>query len=213
MTSINRWTVSALLFAIMGFSSLAHAALIDTDPSDGMVYDDDLNITWLADANFAKTSGADADGRMTWADANAWAASLRVGGVADWRLPTTLQSDASCTGGRFNCTGSEMGHLFYNELGGTAGSSILSSSDPDLALFSNVQSDFYWSGTEFAPNPSNAWFFLFDLGNQFAFSKDSTVFAWAVHSGNVSGTVPEPATVWLFGSGLIGLLGLVRRKR
>ncbi|MCP4042838.1 MAG: VPLPA-CTERM sorting domain-containing protein, partial [Gammaproteobacteria bacterium] len=31
-------------------------------------------------------------------------------------------------------------------------------------------------------------------------------------SGDVS-AVPVPAAVWLFGSGLIGLLGVARRKR
>ena len=37
-------------------------------------------------------------------------------------------------------------------------------------------------------------------------------YSWAVHAGNV-GAVPVPAAVWLFGSGLIELLGLARRKR
>ena len=105
------------------------------------VYDTDLDITWLADANLAKTSGFDADGQMNWANANAWAAGLTVGGIGGWRLPTTADPDASCTDDPagttpssdpfgWNCTGSEMGHLFYNELGGTASNSILTSGDP-----------------------------------------------------------------------------------
>ncbi len=49
----------------------AGAALIDRGSfADGfggfmnLIYDDDLNITWLGDANFAKTSGFDVDGQM-----------------------------------------------------------------------------------------------------------------------------------------------------
>lgn len=51
----------------------AQAALIDR--SGGMLYDDVLNITWLQDANYAKTSGYDADGKSSWAAANTWAAN------------------------------------------------------------------------------------------------------------------------------------------
>ena len=36
--------------------------------------------------------------------------------------------------------------------------------------------------------------------------------AWAVQSGDV-GAVPVPAAVWLFGSGLLGLVGVARRKK
>ncbi len=41
-----------------------------------MVYDDVLDITWLADANYAQTSGYDSDGRMNFSAANTWAAGL-----------------------------------------------------------------------------------------------------------------------------------------
>lgn len=115
-----------------------------------------------------------------------------------------------CTG--FSCTGSEMGHLFYNELGGAAGSSILSSSDPDLAKFSNIQSGYYWSATEFALNTDNAWSFLFSAGDQYFSDKTTSNIAWAVHSGDVS-EVPIQGVVWLFVSGLMGLLGVAHRKR
>ncbi|WP_292996043.1 hypothetical protein [Nitrosomonas sp.] len=50
-------------------------------------------------------------------------------------------------------TTDEMSHLFYNELGGVVGSSILSSSDPDLALFTNIQPSGCVSSTYFPPTP------------------------------------------------------------
>jgi hypothetical protein len=42
--------------------------------------------------------------------------------------------------------------------------------------------------------------------------------AWAVHDGNPyqdvnpNAVVPLPAAVWLFGSGLLGLIGIARRR-
>jgi len=47
----------------------------------------------------------------------------------------------------------------------------------------NRQANFYWSGTEFAPNTNNAWNFNFNNGNQNANNKNNNNFAWAVHSG------------------------------
>ncbi len=97
-----------------------------------------LNITWLANANLAQTSGFDADGLMVWATANTWAAGLNINGITGWRLPTvspvdgTTADDASqsnigtedlghnisAPGTLFaGSTASEMAHLFYNTLG------------------------------------------------------------------------------------------------
>lgn len=55
-----------------------------------------------------------------------------------------------------------MGHLAYTDLGGKADESVLDQTGDtaleiaNLALFSNVQSADYWSGTEFAPAPTTA---------------------------------------------------------
>jgi len=70
----------------LGLGSAAQASLISRLGGTA-VYDTDLDITWLADAN--------ANGLMTWANANTWAANLMVGGFTDWRLPTALNSDGS----------------------------------------------------------------------------------------------------------------------
>ncbi len=193
------------------------------------VYDTDLDITWLADANAGVGSAWDtnsADGRMDWFSANGWVASLTVGGFTDWRLPTALNQDGSGPCHGFNCTDSEMGHLFYNELGGTPGSWILDSEDPDLALFHNIQTLLlpgipidrfnqvrYWSGTEVGYIPDRAWDFDFLDGFQDGgMDKGVHYFVWAVRSGDVS-EVPIPGTVWLFLSGLLGLVGIARSKK
>jgi len=42
-------------------------------------YNDEANLTWLADAN--------AGGLMDWWQATTWVASLNVDGVTGWRLP------------------------------------------------------------------------------------------------------------------------------
>jgi hypothetical protein len=147
---------------------------------------------------------------MIWQAAKDWAAGLTVDGVSGWRLADTVQPDASCDSQNgvsswgYNCTGSEMGDLFYNALGNTAGS--LTNTGP----FSNVQSNNYWSATEYAPDTTSAWLFTMYNGHLGRYSKGNGFYGWAVLSGDV---VPVPAAVWLFGSGLLGLVGVARRKK
>ena len=192
--------------SIFGFISMSsHAALVDN--GGGLIYDDVLEITW-----------AQPDAQRNWDNANTWAAGLTLGGVSGWRLPYIsvaagagpFTSPIDCsTATELACRDNELGYMFYQNLSGTAGQSILSSGDPDLALFPTLQSDVYWSGTEF--NSSLAWDFVFGNGSQFNVNKVSGAFySWAVHPGNV---VPVPAAVWLFGSGLLGLVGFARRKK
>ncbi len=162
-------------------------------------YDTDADLTWLADAN-------EADIAMTWVDANDWAGNLVVGGVDGWRLPT---SD-DCAG--VTCTG-EMSNLFYNVLGGSSGDSITTTHNANYVFFSNVQTYLYWSASEWPTDPAvKAFSFNFDNGGQGISNKGANNFAWAVQSGDVS-AVPVPAAVWLFVSGLLGLIGFSKRKK
>ncbi len=192
-----------LVFVLCACSLSAQSALIDR--GEGFIYDDVLDVTWAQDANIRDGEGIDGSGQDIWDNQVAWAAGYSqthtvYGTFDDWRLPTALNGDGSdpCSGA--GCTGSEMGHLFNVD-------GISSSS---MGLFTNVQSDGYWSGTEYAPLTSFAWYFDFHYGNQGSIFKSNSYYALAVRDGDVA-AVPVPAAVWLFGSAL-GLLGLMRRK-
>lgn len=155
-------------------------------------YDRDLNITWLRDANV--------NGRMVWDDAFVWADNFSFAGYNDWRLPT---SDTCTTSG---CTGSEMGHLWYTELGNSGGTMT------NTGDFQNLQSYAYWSGTEWALGPTYiAWTFYTAYGYQDFVAKSSLLYAFAVRSGDVA-AVPESQTYVLLVVGL-SVIGFIARRR
>lgn len=208
---ISMLAISALL------SGTAQASLIDR--GNGLIYDSDLNITWLQNANLAQTSAYDADGRMTWADAKAWAAQLSFAGFNDWRLPA-LTSNTVCVGS--DCSNSELAHLFYGELGGQAEADLNSHHNAAFALFSNVQSSVYWLQDDLviAPGVALGWGFVNGegvlSGYQNLYNQSSQFHAWAVHAGDIGGElnsqpVPLPAAGWLFVAGLSALIGTRRR--
>lgn len=205
-------------------------------------YDTEADLTWLGDANYANTSGYATNGLMSWADANAWAATLSVTGVTGWRLPETrdyLNDGATYTYdykgvdfGQNISWHSEMSNMYYNVLGNIASrdasgiSTGCGSTPPYTCLansgpFNNIQSNFYWSSTEYVLDNRITWGFNMASGVQGGISKrtniagrpstDAKYYAWAVQSGDIS-AVPVPTAVWLFGSGLIGLIGFARRK-
>ncbi|MGO9445571.1 MAG: DUF1566 domain-containing protein [Thiobacillaceae bacterium] len=215
---------STTLGTMLLSATAAHAALqaVTLDGIAGAgVYDTDRNITWLANANLAATdtfgvAGISANGSMaSWATAESWIAAMNAAdylGYNTWELPTTPVVDTCGSSGGYNCTNSMMGHLFYTELGGTAGSSITTThtNAAGYNLFNNIQAADYWSGTVFASDPSEeAWLFVMEDGLQGIASQSSdNVYAWAV----IPGAVPEADTWAMLLVGL-GLVGLVVRRR
>lgn len=181
---------SPLLFGILILRVLAlssEAAVLDR--GNGLIYDDALNITWLQDANYSGKT-------MTWDQANTWAANLIFEGFDDWRLP---YSD-SCSGS--GCAGSEMGQLYLSE--------GITSDSP--GLFINVKPFMYWSSTEYAQDPSQAWRYSLKYGTQGISDKALNRYAWAVRDGDSMPSIaPEPSTAVLFFSGIATLFGLKKK--
>jgi hypothetical protein len=180
-------TVTVILLVGMGFTGTSHASL--TSSGTLTVYDSLQDITWTKDANLS--------GITSWDTAVAWANNLDYAGYTDWVLPTIDQLITQ----------------FSTNLGEARDSSIADSHNANYNLFTNVQSYHYWSGSEYAPYPdSPAW--LFDTRNGVAGLnfKGAQYYAWAVRPGDVS-AVPVPGAIWLFGSALLGFLGLRRNPK
>jgi hypothetical protein len=101
MSTLSKVMTGVFVAALWVPVPQAQAALVDR--GGGMLYDTVLNVTWLQDANYARTSGYcntpgdcfNSEGRMTWTQAHVWVNSLNHGGgsagrhssgYSDWRL-------------------------------------------------------------------------------------------------------------------------------
>lgn len=192
----------------------AHAVLIDND--DGTITDTETNLMWLKDLNLTDTlgvddvlNGGDTNGALQWQDAIDWANALVFANFDDWRLPT---ADATCYDPNafltFNCTDSELGELYYESLGNTAGS--LSNPGP---FINGPISPQFWTSTEF--NDELAFDFHFNNGGQHPWQKAgnrSLTNVIAVREIN-SVPVPEPTTLLLISGGLVGFSVLYGNKK
>ncbi|MDZ4401401.1 hypothetical protein [Prosthecobacter sp.] len=119
--------------ALLLTSTTTHAALHDM--GGGLLYDDVMDVTWLQDADYARTSGFKPNGKMPFADAVKWASELvyhdpvRNKDITGWRLPKVGPVAGDKINGRFCFDGSsdegygitsprsELAYMFYVNLG------------------------------------------------------------------------------------------------
>ena len=221
--------LSSLFLVGFLFSGAAQASLLDR--GSGMIYDDALNLTWLKDANYSKTSGYDADGLMTWAEADTWARTLNISGITGWRLPATVDfgndgcnwSEPWLGHGSTDCgysvsdDSSEMAHLFHITLQNNAWNTYPWASNEangllNTGIFDNIQPYFYWSETVYALPPDSRRFFSFGTGlqRQAPLYENMSIYAWAVRDGDVA--IPEPGSAVLMGLA-IGVLAVSRTRQ
>lgn len=226
----------AVLMFFVGVPN-SNAALIDR--GGGLIYDSDLDVTWLQDANYAQTSGYSSTGAMTWAAAMAWADQLEFAGFTEWRLPELLPVDGSSsynfnwsrngsTDQGYNIsapgsvyegsTASEMAYLYYNSLGKlgafdvTGAANAVYGVDPADPFYNVMTSRLYWSNADISSATSAV--FLFSNGRQILEQPSTnSYFAWAVHDGDIGAPVPISGTLLLFASGIVGLVGIGRKNR
>ena len=136
----------------------------------------------------------------------------------------TLYSQQSYDGSTdrgYNNTQSELSHLFL-ELGNHAAfdtsGNPQSSGLTNMGPFLNMQASRYYEGDTFYHYSGEAYVWVVDLSNGYQtgasqYAEYPTAPLWiAVRDGDVAQT-PVPGAVWLFGSGLLGLIGVARKRR
>jgi hypothetical protein len=206
---MKKFSSVVLLFVVLGWLSTSDAALIDR--GTGMIYDTNLGITWLQDADYAQTSGYHHNGLMDYYEANAWIGSLSYGGYNDWRLPKTLpvnppnynysSSFNGSTDISYNITSpnSEMAYMYYVTLKNLGYYDRFGNSpQPGWGLtnsgpFINIQPYVYRSET-LATDPNNpgyTFYFGFRAGDQGLINPTYSQPAWAVRDGDYGPSVSQ----------------------
>lgn len=176
------WSADANLFLTLANASGNPANFVSQIISaNGGVINDTAN-TFETSAGTYYLTAADfniSSGQLDWWAAKAFIVylnSISYAGFNTWRLPNTPPV-AQITGALINT--SELGELFYTQLNGLELKPV-----PTSALFSNLKAFPYWSGTEYGPYPSDAWYYLFNTGVQAYVNKNYFFYVWPVISGN-----------------------------
>jgi hypothetical protein len=178
-------------------------------PDSQTVYDPNLKVTWLADANLAgkQTFGIaniNKSGSMDYATAVLWVAAMNkldngagYQGHHNWQLPTAPEKDTSCarTGRNgesfgFHCSGSALGSLYYGSLGLREPSTAVRMPTIKVGPFNDFQPYLYWSGSPAADPKQGFVSFSFNSGFQGANVWRNYLYVLPLIKGKLPGTPP-----------------------
>jgi hypothetical protein len=186
----------------------APASVALVPAADGeTVYDPNLKVTWIADANLAGkqtfgVSSINKSGSMDYATAVRWVAAMNsfdhgAGylGHHNWQLPTAPEKDASCarTGRNgesfgFHCSGSALGSLYYGALGLREPNTAVRMPANKVGPFHDFQPYLYWSGSPAADPKQGFVSFSFTSGFQGANVWRNYLYVLALIKGKLPGT-------------------------
>ncbi len=201
---------------LLGFTSFAQASLttIGTATYGGsdynLILDDNNNgnmVVWL-DYTHSWTN---------WSAQNGWAATLDSAltintngydidwGDSSWRLPTGFPAR-------------EFDDLWFNEFdfvhgGGSGINGAYTADELNIKGFTNItDASNYWTSTYYYNGDARQHSLRF--GQEYIWGANFSAYGMAIHTVNSSEIVPTPVpgAIWLLGSGLIGLVGLRRKK-
>jgi hypothetical protein len=167
------------------FGTVANGDQIQASADGKTVYDPQTNITWLTDANLAKTLkfGAQCthpdgvkcinpDGSMKHATALNWIDGMNSAahlGQTHWQLPP---DPGDC--GEFGCRDTPFGELYYRQLGLSSGTPVVTTPDINVGPFNHLQPYLYWSCSApytdppcQNPPPADGFEWSFSFGNGF----------------------------------------------